>query len=255
MSETFLPELPQELWRASKLELAHGVQQSLQVIRMATAGLGRYLAEIESRGVKDLYGYGRTANWFADIAGLSVGEARAVVNRAIALNPTRALDGTEVPAVAPATAAVAAEGLVGDERLDQILEILKKLPADTSAEDRASAEKILANLARDAGPRQLVDAEQNLLAWLDPDGNEPKDPEPTEPRREITLERRKDGYWKLTGLLDDETGARTAAALEAYAAPRPVGEFGQADLRMKCERMGDAWVDILDLAIACPDQP
>ncbi|MFD6073755.1 HNH endonuclease, partial [Amycolatopsis lurida] len=69
MSETFLPELPQELWRAGKLELAHGVQQSLRVIRMATAGLGRYLAEIESRGVKDLYGYGRTANWFADIAG------------------------------------------------------------------------------------------------------------------------------------------------------------------------------------------
>uniref|UniRef100_UPI00397AA868 DUF222 domain-containing protein n=1 Tax=Amycolatopsis sp. lyj-109 TaxID=2789287 RepID=UPI00397AA868 len=176
MSETFLPELPQELWRAGKLELAHGVQQSLQVIRMTTAGLGRFLAEVESRGVKDLYGYGRTANWFADIAGLSVSEASAVVNRAIALNPTRALDGTEVPPVAPATAAVAAEGLVGDERIDQILEVLKKLPADTSVEDRASAEKILATLARDAGPRQLADAEANLLAWLDPDGNEPKDP-------------------------------------------------------------------------------
>ncbi|HET6285449.1 MAG TPA: HNH endonuclease, partial [Amycolatopsis sp.] len=93
MSETFLPVLPQELWRAGKLELAQGVQQSLRVIRMATAGLGRYLAEIESRGVRDLYGYGRTATWFADMAGLSVGEARPVVNRAIALNPTRALDG------------------------------------------------------------------------------------------------------------------------------------------------------------------
>ncbi|WP_410649380.1 DUF222 domain-containing protein [Amycolatopsis sp. cmx-4-54] len=255
MSETFLPELPQELWRAGKLELAHGVQQSLRVIRMATAGLGQYLAEIESRGIKDLYGYGSTATWFADVAGLSRGEAQPVVNRALALNPTRALDGTEVPPVAPATAAVAAEGLVGDERIDQILEFLKKLPAETPVEDRAGAEKILATLARDAGPRQLADAEQNLLGLLDPDGNEPKDPEPKEPRREITLERRKDGFWKLTGLLDDETGARTAAALEAYAQPRPVDEFGQADLRMKCERMGDAWVDILDLAIACPDQP
>ena len=75
------------------------------------------------------------------------------------------------------------------------------------------------------------------------------------PRREITLERRTDGFWKLTGLLDDETGARTAAALEAYAAPRPVDEFGQTDLRMTCERLGDAWADILDFAIACPDQP
>ncbi|MGK4598563.1 HNH endonuclease, partial [Amycolatopsis sp. w19] len=42
MSETFLPELPQELWRAGKLELAHGVQQSLQLIRIATACLGRF---------------------------------------------------------------------------------------------------------------------------------------------------------------------------------------------------------------------
>ncbi len=76
MSETFLPELPQELWRAGKLELAHGVQQFLQVMRMTSAGLGQYLAEIESRGVKDLYGYGTTIAWFADIAGLSQGEAR-----------------------------------------------------------------------------------------------------------------------------------------------------------------------------------
>ncbi|OOC02175.1 HNH endonuclease signature motif containing protein [Amycolatopsis azurea] len=255
MPETFLPELPQELWRAGKLELAHGVRQFLQVMRVASAGLGRYLAEVESRGAKDLFGYGSTAAWFADVAGLSRGEAGPVVKRAIALNPTRALDGSEVPAVAPATAAVEAEGLVGSERITQILEILAKIPADTSAEDRESAEKILGNLARDAGPRQLAEAEANLLAWLDPDGNEPKEPEPKQPRREVTIERRKDGFWKLTGLLDDETGARTAAALEAYAKPRPVDEFGQADLRMKCERMGDAWAELLDLAIACPDQP
>ncbi|ANN19983.1 HNH endonuclease [Amycolatopsis orientalis] len=255
MSETILPELPQELWRAGKLELAHGVQQFLQVIRVATAGLGQYLAEIESRGAKDLYGYGSTIKWFADVAGLSFGEARPVVNRAIALNPTRGLDGTELPAVAPATAAAAAEGAVGDERIDQILTFLANLPLDTSVEDREHADKTLAELARHAGPRQLAKAEQNILGWLDPDGAEQKEPEPKQPRRELTLERRKDGFWKLKGLLDDEAGARTAAALEAYAAPRPVDEFGQADLRTKSERLGDAWVDLVDLAIACPDQP
>ncbi|ANN18053.1 HNH endonuclease [Amycolatopsis orientalis] len=255
MSETILPELPQELWRAGKLELAHGVQQFLRVIRVATAGLGRYLAEIESRGAKDLYGYGSTAKWFADVAGVSFGEARPVVNRAIALNPSRALDGTELPPSAPATAAVAAEGAVGDERIQQILDFLASLPLDTSAEDREHAEKTLADLARHAGPRQLAEAEENLLGWLDPDGAEPKEPESKQPRRELTLERRKDGFWKLNGLLDDEAGARTAAALEAHAAPRPVDEFGQADLRTRPERLGDAWVDLVDLAIACPDQP
>ncbi|GHH29671.1 HNH endonuclease signature motif containing protein [Amycolatopsis oliviviridis] len=255
MSETVLPELPQELWRAGKLELAHGVQQFLQVMRVASAGLGRYLAEVESRGAKDLFGYGSTVAWFADVAGLSWGEARPVVNQAIALNPTRALDGSALPAVAPTTAAVAAEGLIGGERIQQILAILARIPSTTSVEDRESAEKTLADLARSAGPRELVKAEAKILGWLDPDGNEPKEPEPKQPRREVTLERRKDGFWKLNGLLDDETGARTAAALEAYAKPRPVDEFGQADLRMKCERLGDAWAELLDLAIACPDQP
>ncbi|OXM50213.1 HNH endonuclease [Amycolatopsis thailandensis] len=255
MSETFLPELPQELWRAGKLELAHGVQQFLQLMRVASAALGQFLAEVESRGSKDLYGYGSTAAWFADVAGLSRGEAQSVVKRAIALNPTRNLDGTEAPAFAPTVGAAAAEGVIGDERIDQILEILGRLPSDTSVEDRESAEKILGNLGRGAGPRQVTRAAEDILGWLDPDGNEPKDPEPKQPRREITIERRKDGFWKLNGLLDDETGARTAAALEAYAKPRPVDEFGQADLRMKCERQGDAWAELLDLAIACPDQP
>ncbi len=83
MSETILPELPQELWRAGKLELAHGVRQFLQVMRVVSAELGQYLAEIESRGAKDLYGYGTTVSWFADIAGLSAGEARPYVHRAI----------------------------------------------------------------------------------------------------------------------------------------------------------------------------
>nr|WP_221471483.1 HNH endonuclease signature motif containing protein [Amycolatopsis umgeniensis] len=255
VSETFLPELPQELWRAGKLELAHGVLQFLQMMRIASAGLGRYLAEIESRGAKDLYGYGSTAAWFADVAGLSRGEAGPIVSQAIALNPTRALDDTEVPAVAPATGAAAAEGAIGSERIKQILEILARIPSDVSVEDRECAEKTLADLARDAGPRQVSKLGDNLLAWLDPDGNEPKDPEPKQPSREVTLERRKDGFWTLNGLLDDELGARTAAALEAYAAPRPIDESGQADLRTTAERQGDAWAELLDLAVACPDQP
>ncbi|WP_181775363.1 HNH endonuclease signature motif containing protein [Amycolatopsis pittospori] len=258
MSETevpVLPELPQELWRAGKLELAHGAQHFLQMMRIAAAGLGRFLAEIESRGAKDLYGYGTTEAWFADLAGLTRGEAGDVVKRAVALNPTRALDGTEVPPFAPATAAVAAEGLVGDERIDQILRALQQIPAETSPEDRACAENQLANLGRDAGPSEIAKCAKQMLAWLDPDGKEPKDPEPAQPRRELTVERRKDGFWNLKGLLDDELGARTAAFIEAYSKPRPVDEFGEADWRTKPERQGDAFADLLDLAIACPDQP
>ncbi|MFI7116461.1 DUF222 domain-containing protein [Amycolatopsis sp. NPDC049868] len=254
MPETTIPELPQELWRAGKLELAHGVTHLLQVMRVASAGLGKFLAEIESRGTEDLFGYGSAASWLADVARISLGDAQDMVNRALALNPAPSVGG-EIAVFAPATAAAAEDGALGEQHIDLILEILRKIPSDVPVEDRAGAEKILANLARDAGPKQIAEAGADLLAHLDPDGNEPKDPEPAPPRREVFVERRKDGFWKLSGLLDPETGARTAAALDAYATKRPVDEFGQADHRTLPQRRGDAWAELLDLAIACPDQP
>ncbi|RSN41345.1 HNH endonuclease [Amycolatopsis sp. WAC 04197] len=254
MPETLIPELPQELWRAGKLELAHGVTHLLQVMRVASAGLGKFLAEIESRGTEDLFGYGSAASWLADVARISLGDAQDMVNRALALNPSPSVGG-EVAVFAPATAAAAEDGALGEQHIDLILEILRKIPSEVPVEDRAGAEKILADLARDAGPKQIAEAGADLLAHLDPDGNEPKDPEPAPPRREVFVERRKDGFWKLSGLLDPETGARTAAALDAYAAKRPVDEFGQADHRTLPQRRGDAWAELLDLAIACPDQP
>ncbi|MER6669439.1 DUF222 domain-containing protein [Amycolatopsis japonica] len=254
MPETTIPELPRELWRAGKLELAHGVTHLLQVMRVASAGLGKFLAEIESRGAEDLFGYGSAASWLADVARISLGDAQDMVIRALALNPAPSVGG-EVAVFAPATAAAAEDGALGEQHIDLILEILRKIPSDVPVEDRAGAEKILANLARDAGPKQIAEAGADLLAHLDPDGNEPKDPEPAPPRREVFVERRKDGFWKLSGLLDPETGARTAAALDAYAAKRPVDEFGQADHRTLPQRRGDAWAELLDLAIACPDQP
>lgn len=259
MSETeisALPELPQELWRAGKLELAYGVTHALEGMRAASAVLGIYLAEIESRGVKDLYGYGSTWSWLADIARISRGDAEKIVDRALVLNPTRGLDGTEIPACAPAVAAAAAEGAIGDQQVDQIVAFLKKIPVEVSPEKRDGAEKILVDLAREAGPGEIAKAGHNLLAHLDPDGNEPEEPEPVEPRRELTLRRRrKDGFWTLTGLLDAESGARMSAAIGAYAKPRPVDEFGQADLRTMWQRQGDALAELVDLATACPDQP
>ncbi|WP_410661489.1 DUF222 domain-containing protein [Amycolatopsis sp. lyj-112] len=259
MPETEVPALsepPLELWRAGKLELAHGVTRALAVARAASAALGTYVAEIESRGVNDLYGYGSTKSWLADIARIPSGDAEKIVNRALLLNPTRGLDGTEIPAFAPAIAAAAAEGAIGEQQVDQIVAILKKIPVEVPSEKREGAEKLLADLAREAGPREITKAGHNLLAHLDPDGNEPQDPDPVEPRRELTLRRRhKDGFWALTGLLDDELGARMSAVIGAYAKPRPVDEFGQADLRTVGQRQGDALADLVDLATACPDQP
>ncbi len=63
-----------------------------------------------------------------------------------------------------ATATAAAEGAIGEERIKQILEILRRIPAEVAVEDREHAEKTFATLARDAGPRQVSKLGDNLLA-------------------------------------------------------------------------------------------
>jgi hypothetical protein len=96
------------------------------------------------------------------------------------VNPSHGLDGTPLPATAPLTGAVAQEGLIGAGQIDQIIATMKALPATVSGEDREVAEKILVDLAREAGPLEIKRAGQRLLDTLAPDGPEPKDPNPHE---------------------------------------------------------------------------
>ncbi|MBE1577520.1 hypothetical protein H4W30_004580 [Amycolatopsis roodepoortensis] len=156
MSSQRILEPLQELWRAGARELAHGVVERLSVARQALAEVGQFLVEIESRGPMELFGHGSTAGWFAETARITPKEASDTVTRALAVNESRNLDGSPAPAFAPIAGAAAAEGDLGHQQLDPILTVLKKIPADVSAEDRTGAERILVNLARHAGPQEIT---------------------------------------------------------------------------------------------------
>lgn len=215
-----------------------------------------FLAEIDARGVMDLYGHGSTSGWYAETARITPGEARTAVERARALNGGRNLDGSPEPPAAPIAGAAAAAGDLGEQQLDPILAVLKKIPLDVSAEDRTGAEQILVELARRAGPRDILIAGEGLIARLDPDGNEPKDDEDlTPPHREMYLRRRKDGWWKLTGILDPEFGARANALMETWGQRRPVDQDGNADHRSPAERHADALFDAVHYAMTNDKAP
>ncbi|WP_410568034.1 DUF222 domain-containing protein [Amycolatopsis sp. cmx-4-61] len=169
--------------------------------RATEAEIGALVVEIEQRGVLELFGYRSVARLLEHLADIPKSAAERLVQRARALHPGRALDGTPIPAVAPATGAAALAGRLSDPMIDVITGVLTQVPA----EHQDSAEQHLLTFAASAGYRQVAALGARILAHLVPDGVEPDDTEPAVPTRELFLRRKRTGVWELTAQFDDET--------------------------------------------------
>ncbi|MEU8640278.1 DUF222 domain-containing protein, partial [Amycolatopsis sp. NPDC048633] len=231
------------------MALADRISALLTVARSAEAEIGSLLAEIESRGVMELFGYRSVARLFEHLADVPKSAAETVVKRARALTPGRNLDGTPIPAVAPATGTAASVGRLSNPMIDTIVGTLAQIPP----EHRDEAEQHLLTFAEDAGHKQVAALGARTVAHLDPDGNEPDTTEPATPSRELSLRRKRTGIWELNGRFDDETGTRASALLDSLAQRRTTDEG--PDLRSPQERYGDAFSDAIDLALNTPDLP
>jgi hypothetical protein len=229
--------------------LADRIGELVACIRSAEAELGALLADIEQRGVMELFGYRSTARLYEHLADVSRQEATRVVKRARLLNPGRNLDGSPIPALAPATGTAALSGQLSTPMIDTVTGVL----ADVPVEHRDSAETNLLTFAEEAGHKQVAALGARILAHLNPDGAEPDDTEPVAPTRELFLRRKRTGIWELSGRFDDETGTRASALLDALA-ERRTGDDGP-DFRTLPQRYGDAFSDAIDLAVNSPDLP
>ncbi|WP_181770407.1 DUF222 domain-containing protein [Amycolatopsis pittospori] len=228
------------------------LQTRLREGRRLFAEVGQILAEIESRGVRELFGYNSIAVFYEHVARVSRAEAQKVTGRALALNSRRTRDGTSTPPVAPLTGVAAAKGVLADGGIDRIVTVMKRLPEHVAASARADAEKTLVDLASVARPRDVTIAGTDLIGRLDPDGNSTDDSTPKSPRREFWLRQKRTGRWDMRGDLDSETGARLNALLVPLAHPVPSGDLDQ---RTPAERRGDAFAEIVDLAEGSPNIP
>jgi hypothetical protein len=228
---------------------ADRIGELLVRMRSAEAELGAVLVEVERRGVMELFGYRSVARLLEHLGDVAKPVAERLVKRARLLNPGRALDGTPIPALAPATGAAAVAGRLSTPMIDVITGVL----ADVPVEHRDSAEADLLAFAEDAGHKQVGVLGARILAHLNPDGSEPDDTEPVVPARELFLRRRRSGTWELTGKFDDETGTRASALLDALAERRSSDEG--PDHRTHSQRYGDAFSDAIDLALNSPDLP
>ncbi|MDX3188052.1 DUF222 domain-containing protein [Streptomyces sp. MN03-5084-2B] len=229
--------------------LADRLGELLARKRSAEAEIGALLVEIEQRGVMEVFGYRSAARLYEHLADVSRQEAARVVKRARMMNPGRNLDGSPIPALAPATGAAALTGQLSTPMIDVITGVLAEVPV----EHRDSAEANLLTFAEEAGHKQVAALGARILAHLNPDGPAPDDTEPTTPTRELFLRRKRTGIWELNGRFDDETGTRANALLDALA-ERRTSDDGP-DLRTLPQRYGDAFSDAVDLALNSPDLP
>jgi len=229
--------------------LADRIGELVACMRSAEAELGALLVEIEQRGVMELFGYRSAARLLEHLADVPKPAAERMVKRARLVNAGRNLDGSPVPALAPATGAAALAGRLSTPMIDVITGVLAEVPP----EHRDSAETNLLTFAEDAGHKQVAALGARILAHLAPDGQEPDDTEPATPPRELFLRRKRSGIWELNAKFDDETGTRASALLDALA-ERRTGDEGP-DHRTHPQRYGDAFSDAVDLALNSPDLP
>ncbi len=237
------------MWKADAVALADRISALLTSMRSLDAEIGSLLVEIESRGVMELFGYRSAARLFEHLADIPKSAAETIVKRARALTSTHTLDGTPIPAVAPATGLAASDGRLSTPMIDTIVGVMTQIPP----EHRDEAEQHLLTFASEAGHKQVAALGARIVAHLDPDGAEPDETEPATPSRELSLRRKRTGFWELNGRFDDETGARASALLDSLAQRRTTDEG--PDLRSPLERYGDAFSDAIDLALNSPELP
>ncbi|MGH3624365.1 MAG: DUF222 domain-containing protein, partial [Sciscionella sp.] len=170
-----------------------------------------------------------------------------------AVLPSVTPTGAELPPPLPATADVLAAGQVGLDHVTVIATLHDTLPDTVHPDDWHATEQTLATLATQADSRAVARAARYARERLDPDGCEPKD---TKERatRELDVLRMRDGSARGTFRLDPESAAILELLNSALAKPRPT-TGGVRDPRSLVERQGDAFADILRLALNSLDLP
>ncbi len=248
------PKTTTEWWRVDTATL-HARKQELEVLkRQLDAEQNAILAEINSRGIRGCSGHSTLAGLIFEDFLVSDKEAEARADRVLALHPGPSIGGDPEPPLAPLTAEAAAEGAIGGGQIDAIIKTLARIPSSVPAEDVRAGEKILVELARHAGPRQIARAGRRLLDELDPDGKEPRNEDPKDTRPELRFIKHRDGTLGLKARLDLETYARLKSDLDPMAKPHKAID-GVRDARTQDERYGDAFTDYVRLKTTSRNLP
>ena len=174
-----------------------------------------------------LHGAASTPSWLRGALGLAPGEAAERVR--LARGTRDLLDGP---------AEQLREGTITYDHLRAIERAVRHVPA--AQQDDAVA--LLSDLAGSASVADVRTAGRHLRLATDPDGTLAECEQQFD-RRHLTLAPLLDGMTALDGLLDSESAALLAAALEPSLVPT-----GPEDLRTAAQRRADGLLDIVRAA-------
>ncbi|MFI9380768.1 DUF222 domain-containing protein [Kutzneria sp. NPDC052558] len=175
--------------------------------------------------------------------------AAIVADLSVGWNITRA-EARELVRYAELFQRDAVRDVAQDEQLSrQHLVVMDKTLAEAPEPDREKVEAALVRYAATLDLGQFKDVAQRILVLLDQDGKAPDDRESAQPKRTLTIRKRRNGG-DIDGFLDLESLALLEALISPLAKPTSA-----EDPRTTAERQGDALVEILELAAGCKDLP
>uniref|UniRef100_UPI0011DD2878 DUF222 domain-containing protein n=1 Tax=Tomitella biformata TaxID=630403 RepID=UPI0011DD2878 len=144
----------------------------LEHVSRSIPSIGHELvAELDAQGAVAEFPYGGMSPLLAGTLHIRFGTARKMMSESALLVERVGISGVRVPAVYPLVAAAQRGGWINADHVAVILTFFRELPAAVGAQDRASAEAQLVELAKTLRPDQLEAAARRLMGHLNPDGS------------------------------------------------------------------------------------
>ncbi|HEX6445191.1 MAG TPA: DUF222 domain-containing protein, partial [Streptosporangiales bacterium] len=211
------------------------------------------VAQVIDRGVHEAHGCTSPTAYLQVMLRLRRSEANARVGAAERLQPRTAMTGERLTPTFPVVAEALREGAISMDHASVIATSLEHLPAAVSDVDKAHAEQMLVERAREADPCLVGRYASRIEAHLDPDGVLATEQEQRE-SQELFLRKDLHGIWRLSGRFDAENAATIQAALSLLAKPQEQPD-GARDPRPAPLRRAEALMTILRWSLDHDGQP
>ncbi|RAA19454.1 HNH endonuclease, partial [Burkholderia multivorans] len=163
------------------------------------------LSVFERVGTPRDYGAKSTRDLVKNRLGVSAREASRRVDLAEQLGRRVTVAGESLEPVHPIVADALRSGTLSSVQVEVIIRFLGELKRKATDDQQLEAERILVEKAPLVHVRDIRILFNEILKWLDPDGELPDESTPREDFC-VNLRARKDGTWDLRGRLDSVTG-------------------------------------------------
>ncbi len=232
--------LAADLPALSSIDLAEFMLEYEVERRRLESGDPVVLAEVEQRDVAGDYGRSSTVDLMVEHLRVTPAEAKSRTMLARDLGPRREGSGEPLAPLFSHIAAAQRKGELTQAHVRAITRYLHKLPPHLGLAELERAELTLVESARHLHAQQLAQVAERLLAYLDPDGNEPRE-RCAALRRAWNLRINGDGSGELSGLLTASACAVWRPIIDALSAPQPEGD--ERDDRTPTQRRHDAFLE------------